>query len=315
MNNNFVQQAIIIASSALLLTFFIFFPYYRTAHSSSTDQNLFPEQKPLSILFDLNGVLFRISKKRALSHLGFLDMLSYVASGNKPNQLKNKVFTLLHRLRGHDALTYLPQETDTLTPMHDGVALPEIMCDWMRGIVPGHEIMKAMNELIETLDQQQFFTSEREKRLIKRINVMMFDPAVRLQLYVPIRNGIRLLKLCKKRGNKVYLLSNMDSELIKLLEKKYPDSFGLFDGTIVSADVKMIKPDNGIYLHAIKAHNIDPATCWLVDDQIENILGAEQAGIQALQFSAKTALSVRQTLMAKGMQMGVKPKKKVKKAA
>ena len=74
----------------------------------------------------------------------------------------------------------------------------------------------------------------------------MFDPAIRTDLYKPLKRGIAILEQCKELGHNVYLLSNIDIELIELLQKKHPEIFALFDGMIISAAAKMIKPDTDI---------------------------------------------------------------------
>jgi HAD superfamily hydrolase (TIGR01549 family) len=205
---------------------------------------------------------------------------------------------MLHQLSGHTPDTYCPEGP---APLHAGKALPKIMCDWLQGTVTGNEIIRRLEPLVAKLDQKPFFASPLEKKIIKKIVTVMFDPTIRADLYLPLKNGIKLLKQCKAAGHRVYLLSNMDSPLIKLLDKKYPEIFNLFDGITISGDVQMIKPHANIYQHVLKTHAIDPSICYVLDDQEENIVGAKNAGLRAILFTRKTAKKARNLLVLNGI--------------
>lgn len=265
------------------------------------------EQKPSHIIFDLNGVLFTISKKKALSHIGFSSILSYILSGNSKDSLEERIFAMLHQLHGDDPATFTAD--DSLIPMHYDRPLPRIMCEWMKGSITGKEVIELVEPHIEKLHKEQFFESNLEKKLSQKVIHVMFNPQIRAQLYQPYKKGVALLKECKEQGHNVYLLSNMDTELIELLKKEYPDIFALFDGVVISADVNMIKPDTNIYHHAVRKFNLDRNNCYMIDDQLENILGAQNAGLNGVHFvKAKHA---RKDLITSG----VLPTKKQEKAA
>ncbi len=253
-----------------------------TAQSSTSEQST-PELqvatiKPASMLFDLNGVLFAISKKRAIARLGFFDILSYTMAGHKVEALEDVIFDILYQIDGAPT----PTKDYDLVPMHSGKPLPTIMCNWMRGTITSQQVIDSVLPFLDKLYKDGFFKNKTEKKLVTKIITMMFDPEIRCEIYRPLKKGINLLKVCKSLGHKVYLLSNMDSELIQLLQQKYPDVFALFDGVIISADIKMIKPNADIYLHTLKQFNINPLECYFIDDQKENITGAKRLKICAI---------------------------------
>ncbi len=304
--NRFITQIVSWIGACTIVLMLVFALKHDPEHIQATYQqqsSLSDVQKPLTLLFDLHGVLFKISKKRTFSRLGFsgiVNMLGYRISGHTTDELEEIIFEMLHRLHGDTTLTYTPANKDVI-PMHKDKMLPKIMCDWLLGKVSGVDIMKQLGPLITTLENEGFFASKTEVKIIKKIASIMFDPVMRSNIYIPLKKGVRLLKQCKAAGHKIYLLSNMDTALIKLLEEKYPDIFKLFDGLIVSGDVKLIKPDPAIYTYALKKYGIDPATCYVLDDQHENIVGARRTGVHAMLFTEQTAKQVRQELTDKGV--------------
>ena len=57
----------------------------------------------------------------------------------------------------------------------------------------------------------------------------------------------------------------------------------------VSGEIRMIKPERGIYDHHVKAFGLDPAASMFIDDSQKNVDGAKAAGWQAVLFTdAKT---------------------------
>ena len=75
-----------------------------------------------------------------------------------------------------------------------------------------------------------------------------------------------------------YLLSNVSSQFHDFRHRfEILDSF---DGLYISADRKLLKPDQAIYLDFLEQYQLDPAECYFIDDKEENILGASEVGIQ-----------------------------------
>jgi putative hydrolase of the HAD superfamily len=59
-----------------------------------------------------------------------------------------------------------------------------------------------------------------------------------------------------------------------------------FDQIIVSAEVKMVKPDPGIYQLALDQLDVEPQASVFIDDFIENIQGAEDVGMIGIHFQS-----------------------------
>lgn len=268
--------------------------------------------KPSTVIFDLNGVLFTVSKAKAVAHLGYLDTISYTTMGRSMTDLEGLIFEVLDQLKPYFTCYHCANnhdERDDLIPLHKGKPLPHIMRDWMQGEISGEDVLAVALPYVDQLDSEKYFRSKQEKRLVKRTIEMLFDPSIRVQVSKPIKSGIKLVEKCKRLGHKVYLMSNMDSEFVTLLKDKYPDIFNLFDGIIISADVKKLKPYKDIYTHALNAYNINPTTCYLIDDQEENIHGAHRHGITGIQCDFHHYRLVRDELRQHGVLPPLKKKK------
>ena len=92
-----------------------------------------------------------------------------------------------------------------------------------------------------------------------------------------------LIKEIKERGYNIYVLSNFESIAFKKLKVRYK-YFDLFDDIIISSDVKMLKPDEGIYLHLLNKHDLIPEECIFIDDMKMNIETAERLGMKTIWF-------------------------------
>jgi len=100
----------------------------------------------------------------------------------------------------------------------------------------------------------------------------------------PIEPTVALLRELRERdGLKLYALSNMSETIFAYLDGRH-DFFKLFDGIVVSAAVKMAKPDPAIYEHLRERFSIDFAESVFIDDLPRNVESARSVGLPAIQF-------------------------------
>ncbi len=59
------------------------------------------------------------------------------------------------------------------------------------------------------------------------------------------------------------------------------DFKGLFHGAYYSCELGMRKPLADIFQHVVAKHGADPARTLFIDDSIQHVIGARQAGLQA----------------------------------
>lgn len=95
------------------------------------------------------------------------------------------------------------------------------------------------------------------------------------------------LKGLKEQGYKVYLLTNYPQWMFEPHFKNLFTFASYVDGYVVSAVVKLIKPDHAIYSNIITKYNLNPEESVFIDDRLENVIGAKETGLNAIQFTNK----------------------------
>lgn len=95
---------------------------------------------------------------------------------------------------------------------------------------------------------------------------------------------------------KTALLSNAFDDLRELTETwKFNDAF---DVIVVSAEVKMMKPDARIYTHTLGLLGVEAANSVFIDDLPANVAAAQATGMHAIRFTSRQqALADLQALL------------------
>ena len=91
------------------------------------------------------------------------------------------------------------------------------------------------------------------------------------------------LKRLKARGYRLLYLSNYSNYAMEK-NPEVLDCLKFLDGGVFSCDVKMIKPQRGIYECLAKKYNLIPEECVFIDDLEKNVKGAKDFGYNAIQF-------------------------------
>lgn len=89
----------------------------------------------------------------------------------------------------------------------------------------------------------------------------------------------------KKRGFKIYILSNYPEWLFEYHWKNEFSFTNAVDGKVVSGNVKLIKPDARIYTHLLEKFNLNADECVFLDDRKENIEAAQKCAIHGIVFT------------------------------
>ncbi|MCR4840502.1 MAG: HAD family phosphatase [Lachnospiraceae bacterium] len=87
----------------------------------------------------------------------------------------------------------------------------------------------------------------------------------------------------KKKGYGIYLLSNASRRQHEYWPRIKASEF--FDGTLISADVKLVKPDRRIYETLYEKFGLKPEECFFIDDAPANIEGAKKTGMDGFLFN------------------------------
>ena len=99
----------------------------------------------------------------------------------------------------------------------------------------------------------------------------------------PIPGMAELAAECKARGMGVYLLSNAS----RRQPEYWPDIPGSehFDGAVISALVRQVKPGPEIYRTLLDRYDLRPEDCLFIDDLQKNVNGALAVGMHAVRFT------------------------------
>lgn len=99
-------------------------------------------------------------------------------------------------------------------------------------------------------------------------------------------------ELMKQKGYRLFVLSNACDRFHHYFPRYF--DLSLFEGIIVSSDVKMLKPDREIYLYLLEKYKLVPEECLFIDDREENVLGAKECGLQGVVFDGEYESVVEQ---------------------
>jgi epoxide hydrolase-like predicted phosphatase len=85
------------------------------------------------------------------------------------------------------------------------------------------------------------------------------------------------------KSYKTALLSNAWNDLRQTLHERW-DIEGLFDEMVISAEVKMVKPDPRIYHLVLTRLGVQAGEAIFIDDIVENVVAARKEGLLAIQY-------------------------------
>ena len=109
--------------------------------------------------------------------------------------------------------------------------------------------------------------------------VRAVDVANELKLSKPsVSRGLSLLK---EKGYHLYIISNFHLDAYNRFLKKQ-DWFTLFDGAIISAKEKLIKPDLRIYELLLERYHLNADECLFIDDSLDNINACKNVGMDGI---------------------------------
>jgi putative hydrolase of the HAD superfamily len=132
-----------------------------------------------------------------------------------------------------------------------------------------------------------------EPTLVRRFAARMGRPEAEIEALfdhvraslVPIEPTVALLRELHGAGLRLYGLSNMSASIFAYLHGRH-EFFALFDGIIVSAAVKSLKPEPAIYEHLRERFALDFGESVFIDDFERNVEGARRLGLPAIRFES-----------------------------
>ncbi|MEM7256860.1 MAG: HAD family phosphatase [Pseudomonadota bacterium] len=106
-----------------------------------------------------------------------------------------------------------------------------------------------------------------------------------------IPESVELIEQMYSAGISMYVLSNMP--LINAGYLRQRPYFKYFDGVVISAEEKLIKPDPALFQRVLDKHSLRAQDLYFIDDSLPNIETAKAAGMHAQHFH-RTAECYRQ---------------------
>ena len=110
----------------------------------------------------------------------------------------------------------------------------------------------------------------------------------------PMPGMAELVRRLKAQGYGIYLLSNASTALRGYFPR-IPGS-ECFDGLMVSAEEKLLKPQHEIYERLYERFGLVPEQCVFIDHSPANIEGAMLTGMQGIVFRGDTERLLRELL-------------------
>ncbi|XOQ48779.1 MAG: HAD-IA family hydrolase [Eubacteriales bacterium] len=104
----------------------------------------------------------------------------------------------------------------------------------------------------------------------------------------PMPGMPEIIKALKQSGYSIYLLSNTSLRFFKYQGKV--EMFRYFDGFLISAKEKLLKPDPAIFKCLCKRYRLAADECLFIDDLQTNIDGSEKAGFHGHLFQGAEEL-------------------------
>lgn len=157
-------------------------------------------------------------------------------------------------------------EVNNLQPRCNSIFQSDIWLDLNKGKITEQEA--------KSLYQQSITLSELEcERLFYYVK----------QTQILLYGSIDLLKRVKAAGYNVYALTDNVTDIVEHLKSTY-SFWSEFDGTIVSADLGVLKPQAEIYHALLNQYSLQAKETVFLDDMPNNVKGAESVGMYAIQF-------------------------------
>jgi putative hydrolase of the HAD superfamily len=137
----------------------------------------------------------------------------------------------------------------------------------------------------QMLDRGEISTPDAIEAISKKSSLRKEEIAhifkLRTDLLFPLDLNVRLLPGLKKRGLRLYYLSNFPGDIFEEVRSGYY-FFRHFEGGLISAEAKHAKPDKRIYELLMEKYSLIPEECLFIDDLEVNINSARESGMKVL---------------------------------
>ena len=251
------------------LSFLLIFVYTTTFTPPPTCRHV--------IIFDLTNVLIKENQVGFAKKIGYGTLASYAIT-----HWKNPGYRCLDMLA---AMSMHETQKPHITVTLNNRTMPRCIVELQEGKKTCAETKTEIAQCIEHLNTNKFFGSPKEKTLMTNIMNLVLDPETVAVMIEPMKPTVQLIQKLKAAGHLVYLCGNAPGELYAAAKNKLPDIIKLFDGIVISSEIKTVKPDPTVFSHLTTTYNLDPANCIVIDALEETAAAARTLGMQAIVFN------------------------------
>lgn len=118
----------------------------------------------------------------------------------------------------------------------------------------------------------------------------------------PLHETVDLLKYFKEKSSyRLYALTNWSAETFPVALQKF-DFLHWFEGIVVSGLENTRKPFPDIYHLLFERHRITPSSSVFIDDNLKNIVAAQDLGMNGIHF--RSAAQLKSSLLELGVKVG-----------
>lgn len=101
------------------------------------------------------------------------------------------------------------------------------------------------------------------------------------KMLYPDREMFAYMESLIQRGYDTYILSNANPFHVDHVKETYPAILKTL-GQIFSCEIQLIKPNEEIFRHTVRAFGLDPSESVFIDDRESNVRAAERVGFQGI---------------------------------
>lgn len=96
-----------------------------------------------------------------------------------------------------------------------------------------------------------------------------------------VKGFLEYLQELKRKGWRIFILSNNFKERTEFYKKKIPELFETIEKAYFSWEIGSLKPFKEAFEHVLRENNLQPQECLFIDDSAENVARAKELGMKA----------------------------------
>jgi HAD superfamily hydrolase (TIGR01509 family) len=118
-------------------------------------------------------------------------------------------------------------------------------------------------------------------------------------MFGELPESVALVRQLHAAGHRLGILSNTNPVDFEFARERFSFLRECFELAVVSYEARKMKPHRAIYEHAARVAGVEPHEVFFTDDREENVVGAIEAGLDAVLFTSAAKLA--EDLRARGI--------------